>query len=205
MKTEDFAKFQDLYKQREQLEQELDKFQKWLTVSFVDIVGSTRYFEEHGDVAGMVFVQNCMDLLSPIAEKHGGTICKTIGDALMTSYENPTEAVCDVTPPDLGGVPGISPPRLDDSFETCARLNDLGCRFVDGSGMTLGRSCNSDQSCVRFDNGEFGCVAPDATVQFCGFVARTIEFPLGDTLISVRARDSQGNLGPVAQMIVRVE
>ncbi len=93
MKTEDFAKFQDLVKQREQLEQELDKFQKLLTVSFVDIVGSTRYFEEHGDVAGMVFVQNCMDILSPIAEKHAGTICKTIGDALMTSYENPTAAV----------------------------------------------------------------------------------------------------------------
>jgi hypothetical protein len=119
--------------------------------------------------------------------------------------ENPTAAVCDVLPPDPGGVPGISPPRLDDSFDTCARLNDLGCRFVDGAGLTIGRSCSRDQSCVRFDSGEFGCVAPDATAQFCGFVARTIEFPLGDTLVTVRARDNQGNLGPIAQMIVRVE
>ena len=119
--------------------------------------------------------------------------------------ENPTDAVCDVVPPDVGGVPGISPPRLDDSFDTCARLNDLGCRFVDGLGMALSRNCNGEQSCVRFDSGEFGCVAPDATAQFCGFVAKTIEFPLGDTLITVRARDTQGNLGPVAQMIVRVE
>lgn len=120
--------------------------------------------------------------------------------------ENPTEAVCDVLPTDPpGGVLGTNPPRLDDSFDTCSRLNDLGCRFVDGLGMAVGRNCNGEQSCVRFESGEFGCVAPDATAQFCGFVARTFEFPAGDTLVSVRARDSQGNLGPIAQMIVRVD
>lgn len=85
MKQEDFAKLQDLYKQRSLLDQELEKFQNFLTVSFVDIVGSTRYFEQHGDVAGMIYVHKCIDLLIPEAEKHGGTICKTIGDALMTS------------------------------------------------------------------------------------------------------------------------
>lgn len=119
--------------------------------------------------------------------------------------ENPTAAVCDVMPPDPGGVPGISPLRLDQDFETCARLNDLGCRFVDGLGLSVGRNCNTEQSCVRFDSGDFGCVAPDATAQFCGFVAKTIEFQSGDTLITVRARDLQGNLGPAAQMIVRIE
>lgn len=119
--------------------------------------------------------------------------------------ENPTTAVCDNLPPDAGGVPGISPPRLDDTFETCERLNDLGCRFADGLGNPVGRNCNNEQGCVRFDSGDFGCVAPDATAQFCGFVSKTIEFPAGDTLMTVRARDNQGNLGPAAQMIVRVD
>ncbi len=93
MKQDDFAKFQELVKQREQLDAELKKFQHKLTVCFVDIVGSTTYFEQHGDVKGMVWVHECIDILSRIAVEHGGTICKTIGDAVMTSSDNAVKAV----------------------------------------------------------------------------------------------------------------
>ena len=93
MKTEDFAKFQELYKRKEELEQELEKFKTPVTVCFVDIVGSTRYFEQRGDYAGMIYVHACIDRLIPEAEKHGGTICKTIGDAVMCYFTDPTEGV----------------------------------------------------------------------------------------------------------------
>ncbi len=93
MKQDDFAKFTELVKQREQLDLELKKFQHKLTVCFVDIVGSTSYFEEHGDVKGMVWVHECIETLSRVATEHGGTICKTIGDAVMTSYDDPVKAV----------------------------------------------------------------------------------------------------------------
>lgn len=93
MKTEDFAKFQDLYKRKEELEQELEKFKTPVTLCFVDIVGSTRYFEQRGDYAGMIYVHACIDRLIPEAEKHGGTICKTIGDAVMTYFTEPAEGV----------------------------------------------------------------------------------------------------------------
>lgn len=119
--------------------------------------------------------------------------------------ERPTQAVCDVRPPDAGGVPGIPIPQLEENAVTCDRFNDLGCRFVDGGGMTTARSCSSEQGCVRFSSGTFGCVAADATIQFCGFVAHSIAFPPGDTLITVRARDTQGALGPPQQMILRID
>ncbi len=93
MKQEDFAKLEDLYKQRAVLDQELKKFTKDVTVSFVDIVGSTTFFEQHGDVAGMIYVHKCIDMLSDVALKYAGTVCKTIGDAVMTSYEDPVKAV----------------------------------------------------------------------------------------------------------------
>ena len=93
MKTEDFAKFQELYKRKEELEQELEKFKTPVTVCFVDIVGSTRYFEQRGDYAGMIYVHACIDRLIPEAEKHGGTICKTIGDAIMAYFTDPAEGV----------------------------------------------------------------------------------------------------------------
>ena len=93
MKQDDFAKFTELVKQREQLDAELKKFQHKLTVCFVDIVGSTSYFEQYGDVKGMVWVHECIDLLSKITIEHSGTICKTIGDAIMTSHEDPVKGV----------------------------------------------------------------------------------------------------------------
>jgi class 3 adenylate cyclase/pSer/pThr/pTyr-binding forkhead associated (FHA) protein len=93
MKTEDFAKFQELYKRKEELEQELEKFKTPVTVCFVDIVGSTRYFEQRGDYAGMIYVHACIDRLIPECEKHGGTICKTIGDAIMAYFTDPAEGV----------------------------------------------------------------------------------------------------------------
>ena len=117
---------------------------------------------------------------------------------------NPTDAVCDTQPPTVGGVPAIDPPQLEPNALACDRFNDLGCRFINGDNAPFRRTCSDEQACVRFPNGEFDCVAPDATTQFCGFVDRNIEFLAGDTLVTVRAGDSQGNLGPPARIIIRV-
>lgn len=111
-------------------------------------------------------------------------------------------AVCDTLPPEDGGVPATDPPELGDDPETCDALNDLGCRFVDGAGNTQGRPCS--EGCVLFPNGEFGCAASEAEMQFCGRVAKSAEFPVGETLVTARVRDTQGNLGPAAQIIVRI-
>ncbi len=86
-------KLKDLIERRKQLDEELSKLSRKVAVMFTDIVGSTRFFEEFGDVAGLVYVHKCIDMLSPIAERHGGTICKTIGDELMTSFEDPINAI----------------------------------------------------------------------------------------------------------------
>ncbi|MBI3663555.1 MAG: adenylate/guanylate cyclase domain-containing protein [Acidobacteria bacterium] len=95
MKQDDSSsqKLKELIERRKQLDEELSKLSRKVAVMFTDIVGSTRFFEEFGDVAGLVYVHKCIDMLSPIAERHGGTICKTIGDALMTYFEDPINAV----------------------------------------------------------------------------------------------------------------
>lgn len=93
MSQEELAKLQELIKARAKLDEELGKFQRMVTLMFVDIVGSTTYFDRYGDVAGLVWVHKCIDMLIPVAEQHGGTVSKTIGDALMTYYEDPLESV----------------------------------------------------------------------------------------------------------------
>ncbi|MFO8056274.1 MAG: CHAT domain-containing protein [bacterium] len=70
-----------------------DKFQKNTTVMFTDIKGSTSYFETFGDVEGRAMVQRHNAMLFPIIEGHGGKVIKTIGDAIMATFEDPAEGV----------------------------------------------------------------------------------------------------------------
>ncbi len=62
-------------------------------VLFSDIVGSTAYFEQRGDEAGLAMVELHNRLLFPQVEGHHGAIIKTIGDAIMAAYESVGEAV----------------------------------------------------------------------------------------------------------------
>jgi hypothetical protein len=116
-------------------------------------------------------------------------------------------AVCDDMPPTLGGVPAINPPDFNPDPTVSDRINDLSCRFVDGTGMKVGRSCGDATSCVLNIDGQHGCVspAPPTTTQYCGFINQALAFPSGDTVISARVRDVRGNPGPVAQILIRVQ
>ncbi len=131
---------------------------------------------------------------------------------------NGSAQVCDGDLPPLpGGVPGIEPPSFEATSMIVDALNDLGCRFVDGTQEALGRGCNDQQACMRFEDGTFGCNSPSATEQFCSrVISAAEEFPVGDTLLSARvmechqaATNCSGGVsvplpGPVAQIIVRV-
>ena len=72
---------------------ELEKFRRNITILFTDIKGSTAYFEKYGDAAGLVMVDGCNGLISDITRNHGGKVIKTIGDAVMASFEECTESV----------------------------------------------------------------------------------------------------------------
>jgi hypothetical protein len=51
--------------------------------------------------------------------------------------------------------------------------------------------------------GDFSFLNKESKVQYCMIVARAWNFPLGDTLVSVRVRDKEGNPGPVQKMVLR--
>ena len=72
---------------------ELEKFRRNITILFTDIKGSTAYFEKYGDAAGLLMVSTCNDAISDIVREHGGKVIKTIGDAVMASFEDCVLAV----------------------------------------------------------------------------------------------------------------
>ena len=73
--------------------QQLEKFRRSITVMFTDINGSTEYFEHFGDIAGLAMVHECNDLLRSAIEHHGGRVIKTIGDAVMATFDDCSESI----------------------------------------------------------------------------------------------------------------
>lgn len=76
----------ELLREKARLDDKLAQYQQLVTVLFVDIVGSTRFYEQHGDVAGLGMVQKFFDKLVPLIEQHEGVVVKTIGDAILARF-----------------------------------------------------------------------------------------------------------------------
>ncbi len=122
-----------------------------------------------------------------------------------------SDAVCDSTGPNAGGVPALDPPSYLPTEANIRIMNDFGCRFIDGSGNPRGRG--SQEACTRVPPElDFRFVAADASVQFCAPVTRVLEFPPGDTVLTARVLDQSGPdappgsgvPGPTAQIVVRI-
>jgi class 3 adenylate cyclase len=72
---------------------DLERLRQAVVVMFTDIQGSTAYFEQHGDAAGLLMVHNCNRIIRQIVEKHQGRVIKTIGDGMMTTF---SDSACSV-------------------------------------------------------------------------------------------------------------
>ncbi len=102
---------------------------------------------------------------------------------------NGTVAVCDKQPPLIGGVAPLSPPDL--SFSNAGAVNDFACRF-------------SADTCTIDQFGEPRFLSVSSTVQFCAAIDSVIAFRFGDTRVSMRLRDTGGQVSEVRQLIVQV-
>lgn len=117
---------------------------------------------------------------------------------------NGSSRVCDDPLDNPGGVPATNPADFSETRRTIQSVNDFACRFVDGGGAPLGRT-NSNDSCVTFSTGDFAFVDPTTEVQFCGPITVPLAFKSGDTLVTARVRDNDGNTGPERKLIIRVD
>jgi class 3 adenylate cyclase len=54
-----------------------------LTLLFADVSGSTKLFEQRGDVVARQLIAKILDALSAICRRHSGRVVKTIGDEIM--------------------------------------------------------------------------------------------------------------------------
>lgn len=116
---------------------------------------------------------------------------------------NGSPAVCDEAPPNLGGVPAASlPEALPPEQMVTDAINDLACRFKNGSGVPAGRG--ADEACIVFEDGRYRFLDSRTTRQFCGFIGEPLLFPPGDTVVTARIRDGQGLWSAPSSIVVRI-
>lgn len=117
---------------------------------------------------------------------------------------NGSPAVCDMSPPNLGGVPAV--PSLDFSNPQATNaINDLACRFD--------LHPVSSRACTLDERGNFSWVrntvnAADRTqMQYCS--ARPVlnaetAFPLGLTRLKLQIKDVAGNVGNQVEIAILI-
>lgn len=64
-----------------------------LTILFSDLVGSTAMYNQQGDASSYALVRKQFDYLQEVVRLNGGTIVKTIGDAIMAVFSTPASGV----------------------------------------------------------------------------------------------------------------
>ncbi|MGD9763898.1 MAG: hypothetical protein AB7V27_09315 [Candidatus Binatia bacterium] len=111
--------------------------------------------------------------------------------------------VCDIEPPDFGGVPATTP--FGFQFASPAAIHDMGCRVNDGTGEFIART-SSNEACTRSNEGfGFNFVDRGSRLQFCAPIASAWAFQEGDTVVAARVKDARsGQFGAVREIVVRI-
>jgi len=64
-----------------------------VAILFADVVGSTKLYEELGDIRARDMVGVCIDVMRTATEQHGGSVIKTMGDEVMSTFQTADDAL----------------------------------------------------------------------------------------------------------------
>lgn len=78
---------------KEELASSIVRARREVTILFTDIVDSSRYWDQFGDVQGRMMVDRHNRLVFPVVRKFRGRVVKTIGDGLMAVFRRPNDAL----------------------------------------------------------------------------------------------------------------
>ncbi len=70
-----------------------EKFQKFVTVMFTDLKGSTSIAEKEGDIVSRMLIKAISDILMPAIKENNGIFVKSIGDGSLSYFANALDGV----------------------------------------------------------------------------------------------------------------
>ena len=80
---------EQLLEHRQQIDKLIEsKYKKSIVILISDIVGSTEFFEQRGDIEGRAMVSRHHRQMFPLIQNYQGEIIKTMGDSIMASFQD---------------------------------------------------------------------------------------------------------------------
>jgi len=64
-----------------------------VAILFADVVGSTQLYEQLGDAKARQMVSRCLDIMREATEANSGTVIKTMGDEVMSTFPTADDAM----------------------------------------------------------------------------------------------------------------
>ncbi len=64
-----------------------------VAILFADVVGSTQLYDKFGDTKASETVADCLDVMKAATRQYNGTVIKTIGDEVMSTFATVEEAM----------------------------------------------------------------------------------------------------------------
>ena len=64
-----------------------------VAILFADVVGSTQLYEQLGDLKARDMVGRCLEIMKEATEQHTGTVIKTMGDEVMSTFPTADDAM----------------------------------------------------------------------------------------------------------------
>ena len=64
-----------------------------VAILFADVVGSTQLYDKYGDAKASATVALCLDIMKDATFQFNGTVIKTIGDEVMSTFESVDDAM----------------------------------------------------------------------------------------------------------------
>lgn len=64
-----------------------------LAILFADVVGSTKLYEQLGDLRARDMVSVCIDVMRAATDQNSGSVIKTMGDEIMATFESADDAL----------------------------------------------------------------------------------------------------------------
>jgi adenylate cyclase len=64
-----------------------------VAILFADVVGSTQLYEQMGDLKAREMVSRCLEIMREATEQHSGTVIKTMGDEVMSTFPSADDAM----------------------------------------------------------------------------------------------------------------
>jgi adenylate cyclase len=64
-----------------------------VAILFADVVGSTHLYDSLGDESARETVQQCVDIMKQATDQYGGSVIKTMGDEVMSTFPSADDAM----------------------------------------------------------------------------------------------------------------